>query len=166
MTPAIGNEPRVDPYGNVRFRVTWNGRGVAGFSKVSALKRSTEVIEHREGGDSPTAHQAPHRTEFEAITLERGVTHDPEFEKWAHAAARSGADLSLEDVRRDPILEVYNETGQFVLAYRIYRCWVSEFQALPDLDANANLVAIQSITLEHEGWERDDDVTEAADPNP
>src|SRR5207344_639107 len=158
------NASRFDPYKNFKFRVKWDGRYVAGVSKVGALKRSTEVVEHREGGDPSTSRKSPGRTKYEAITLERGVTHDLEFELWAnkvwHVGAGLGAEVSLKDFRKDVILEVYNEAGQLALAYKIFRCWVSEFQALPDLDANANAVAIQTIKLENEGWERDTDVPE------
>ena len=150
------NATRFDPYKNFKFRVKWDGRFVAGISKVGALKRSTEVVEHREGGDPSLSRKSPGRTKFEAITLERGVTHDLEFEAWAnkvwHVGAGLGAEVSLKDFRKDVILEVYNEAGQLVLAYKIYRCWVSEFQAVPDLDANANAIAIQTLKLENEGW--------------
>ena len=163
------NAQRFDPYKNFKFRVKWDGRYVAGISKVSALKRTTEVVKHREGGDPSSSRKSPGRTEFEAVTLERGVTHDPEFERWANKVwnfgSGLGAEVSLKDFRKDIILEVYNEAGQLALAYRIYRCWVSEFQAQADLDANANAVAIQTIKLENEGWERDQDVTEPAEPS-
>ena len=162
------NVSRFDPYKNFKFRVKWDGKYVAGVSKVGALKRSTEMVEHREGGDPSTSRKSPGRTKFEAVSLERGVTHDPEFERWANKVwaygAGLGAEVSLKDFRKDIIIEVYNEAGQLVLAYKLYRCWVSDFQALPDLDANANAVAIQSIKLENEGWERDYDVTEPSEP--
>lgn len=162
------NAQRFDPYKNFKFRVKWDGRYVAGVSKVGALKRSTELVEHREGGDPSTSRKSPGRTKFEAISLERGVTHDTEFEKWANKVwnygSGLGAEVSLKDFRKDVIIEVYNEAGQLALAYKVYRCWVSEFQALPDLDANANAIAIQTIKLENEGWERDYDATEPAEP--
>ena len=127
---------------------------MAGVSKVSALKRTTEVVKHRDGGDPSTSRKSPGRTEYEAITLERGVTHDPEFEKWANKVwnfgAGLGGEISLKDFRKDIMIEVYNEAGQMAIAYKVYRCWVSEFQALPDLDANANAVAIQT----HQARER------------
>jgi phage tail-like protein len=158
------NPQRFDPYKNFKFRVKWDGRYVAGISKVGALKRSTELVEHREGGDPSTSRKSPGRTKFEAITLERGVTHDPEFENWANKiwslGTGLGSEVSLKDFRKDLIIEVYNEAGQLAIAYKVYRCWVSEFQALPDLDANANAVAIQTLKLENEGWERDTAVTE------
>ena len=161
------NAQRFDPYKNFKFRVKWDGRYVAGVSKVGALKRSTEVVEHREGGDPSSSRKSPGRTKYEAITLERGVTHDTEFEKWANKVWNYGSGLgmetSLKDFRKDVIIEMYNEAGQLVVAYKVYRCWVSDFQALPDLDANANAVAIQSIKLENEGWERDYDVTEPSE---
>jgi len=163
------NASRFDPYKNFKFRVRWDGRYVAGVSKVGALKRSTEMVEHREGGDPSTSRKSPGRTKFEAISLERGVTHDTEFEKWANKVwnygSGLGAEVSLKDFRKDIIIEVYNEAGQLVLAYKVFRCWVSEYQAIPDLDANANAVAIQSIKLENEGWERDYDVTEPTEPS-
>jgi len=162
------NTQRFDPYKNFKFRVKWDGRYVAGISKVSALKRTTEPIEHREGGDPSSSRRSPGRTKYEAITLERGVTHDVEFEQWANKVwnygSGLGAEVSLKDFRKDIIIEVYNEAGQLVLAYKVYRCWVSEFQALPELDANANAVAIQSIKLENEGWERDYEVVEPTEP--
>jgi phage tail-like protein len=143
------NPSRFDPYKNFKFRVKWDGRYVAGISKVSALKRTTEVVKHREGGDPSSTRKSPGRTEFEAITLERGVTHDAEFEKWANKVwnfgAGLGAETSLKDFRKDLIIELYNEAGQVVLAYRVFRAWVSDFQAHADLDANANAVLIQSI---------------------
>ncbi|KYC37281.1 phage tail protein [Scytonema hofmannii PCC 7110] len=164
------NPQRFDPYKNFKFRVKWDGKYVAGISKVGALKRTTEVVKHREGGDPSTSRKSPGRTEFEAITLERGVTHDPEFEKWASKVwnfknAQAGADqrtkeTSLADFRKDIIIDVFNEAGQKAISYKIYRCWVSEYQALPDLDANANAIAIQQIKLENEGWELDEEVKE------
>ena len=162
------NSQRFDPYKNFKFRIKWDGRYVAGVSKVGGLKRTTEVVKHRAGGDPSSSRKSPGRTEFEAITIERGVTHDTDFEAWAAKVwdfgSGLGAEVSLKDFRKDIILEVYNEAGQKVLAYNIYRCWVSEYQALPDLDANANAVAIAHIKVENEGWERDMSVTEPAEP--
>jgi phage tail-like protein len=162
------NAQRFDPYKNFKFRVKWDGKYVAGVSKCSALKRTTEVVKHREGGDPSSSRKSPGRTEYEAVTLERGVTHDKEFEQWANKAwnfgAGLGAEVSLKDFRKDIILEMYNEAGQKVIAYKVYRCWVSEFQALADLDANANVVAIQHLKLENEGWERDIEVPEPSEP--
>ncbi|MBB3178419.1 phage tail protein [Variovorax sp. Sphag1AA] len=168
MAQFTVNTFRVDPYKNFKFRVKWDGKYVAGVSKVGMLKKTTEVVKHRDGGDPSTSHKSPGRTEFDAITLERGVTHDPEFEKWANKVwnfgGGLGAEVSLKDFRKDIIIEVYNEAGQKVLAYNVYRCWVSEFQALPDLDANANAIAIQHLKLENEGWARDTSVTEPTEP--
>src|SRR5438094_710042 len=153
------NPTRLDPYKNFKFRVKWDGRYVAGVSKISGLRRTTEVIQHREGGDPSSSRKSPGRTEYDAITLERGVTHDPEFEKWANKVwnfgAGLGAEVSLKDFRKDFLIEVYNEAGQLALTYKVYRAWVSEYQALPDLDANANAIAIEQLKLENEGWERD-----------
>jgi len=169
MAQFTVNTTRFDPYKNFKFRVKWDGKYVAGISKVGALKCTTEPVKHREGGDPSTSRKSPGRNEFEAITLERGVTHDPEFEAWANKVwsfgAGLGAESSLKDFRKDLIIEVYNEAGQVALAYKVYRCWVSEFQALPDLDANANAVAIQHLKLENEGWERDREVPEPTEPS-
>lgn len=163
------NATRFDPYKNFKFRLKWDGKYVAGVSKVSALKRTTEVVEHREGGDPSSPRRSPGQSKFEAITLERGVTHDTAFEQWAnkvwnHGSALGG-EVSLKDFRKDIILEVYNEAGQLALAYKVYRCWVSEYQALPELDANGNAVAIQTLKLENEGWERDYSVAEPTEPS-
>jgi phage tail-like protein len=158
------NPNRFDPYKGFKFRVKWDGRYVAGVSKVGALKRTTEMVEHREGGDPSTSRKSPGRTKFDAITLERGVTHDTEFEKWANKVwnfgSGLGSEVSLKDFRKDIIIDVFNEAGQKALSYKIYRCWVSEYQAMPGLDANANAIAIQTLKLENEGWERDYEVTE------
>jgi phage tail-like protein len=163
------NLERFDPYKNFKFRVRWDNRYVAGVSKVGALSRKTEPIEHREGGDPSTVRKSPGQTTFEPITLERGVTHDLEFERWANKVwnwgAGLGSEVSLADFRKDIIIEVYNEAGQLAIAYKVYRCWVSDYQALPELDASANAIAIQSITLQHEGWERDYEVGEPSEPS-
>ena len=162
------NTERFDPYKNFKFRVKWDGRYVAGVSKVGALKRTAEVVEHREGGDPSSVRKSPGQAKYEPITLERGVTHDTEFEKWANKVwnfgAGLGAEVSLKDFRKDIIIDVFNEAGQKAISYKVYRCWVSEFQALPELDASANAVAIQTITLQNEGWERDYDVAEPEEP--
>jgi phage tail-like protein len=168
--PEFPNNPtRHDPYKNFKFRVKWDGQYVAGISKVTGLKRTTEVVKHREGGDPSTSRKSPGRNEFEAITLERGVTQDTTFEQWVgkvwQLGAALGMEVSLADFRKDIILDFYNEAGQLVLSYFIYRCWVSEYQALPELDSNANAVAIQYIKLENEGWERDLSVTEPKEPS-
>ena len=168
MEFSVNIQPkRFDPYKNFKFRVKWDGQFVAGVSKVGSLKRTTEVVKHREGGDPSSTRKSPGRTEYEAITLERGVTHDLEFEKWARKVwdfqTGLGKEISLKDFRKDIIIELYNEAGQKVIAYKVFRCWVSEFQAQADLDANANAVLIQMIKLENEGWERDTDVTEPSE---
>src|SRR2546426_2712876 len=167
------NATRFDPYKNFKFRVKWDGRYVAGVSKVSALKRTTELVEHREGGDPSSSHKSPGRTKYEAITLERGVTHDSEFERWAnkvwdYSNAQAGPDartkeVSLQDFRKDIIIDLFNEAGQKVMSYHVFRCWPSEFTANVDLDANANAVLIQSMKLENEGWIRDQEVTEPSE---
>jgi phage tail-like protein len=168
MAEFVVNPRRFDPYKNFKFRVRWDGRHVAGISKVSALKRTTEVVKHREGGDPSTSRKSPGRTEYDPITLERGVTHDLEFERWAskvwQLGAGLGSEVSLADFRKDIIIDFYNEAGQLAISYTVLRCWVSEYQALPDLDANANAVAIQHIKLENEGWARDVAVVEPAEP--
>ena len=164
------NAQRFDPYKNFKFRVKFgeSPNYVAGVSKVSALKRTTEVVKHREGGDPSSSRKSPGRTEYDAITLDRGVTHDKDFEQWANKVwnfgSGLGAEVSLKDFRKDVILDVYNEAGQLVITYKIFRCWVSEFQSLADLDANANAVLIQHIKLENEGWERDYEVPEPTEP--
>ena len=156
------NTHRFDPYKNFKFRIKWDGRYVAGVSKVSALKRTTELVNHREGGDPSTDRISPGRTKFEPITLERGVTHDPEFETWANLVYNTDGDaaMSLKNFRKDIILDLLNLQGNVVKSYKIFRCWVSEYQALPELDANANAVAIEMMVLQNEGWERDLSVTE------
>ena len=164
MTQFSVNPERLDPYKNYKFRIKWDGRYVAGISRVSELRRVTEVVSHREGGSPGGPHLVPGKTTFCPIRLERGVTRDTAFEEWAGkvlvlgGGAPSGTPLG--DFRRDIVLDFFNEAGERALSYKIYRCWVSEYQALPDLDATSNSVAIEAITLQNEGWERDRDVAE------
>ena len=170
MAEPFINAMRDDPYKNFKFRVMWNGRYVAGFSKISSLKRTTEMIEHREGGDPSTSHKSPGRTKVEPITLERGLTHDLEFVDWANriwnADLALGAESSLSNFRKDIQIDLHNEAGQRVLSYTAYRCFPSELTALPELDANGNAVAILSLRLEAESWSRDTDVPEPTEPPP
>ena len=168
MAQFTVNAQRFDPYKNFKFRVKWDGRYVAGVSKMDALKRTTAIVPHREGGDPSSSRKSPGRTEYDDITLERGVTHDKEFEQWANKVwnfgSGLGSEVSLEDFRKNIILEVYNEAGQLVISYKVYRCWVTEYQAIPEFDANANAVAIQTLKLANEGWERDYEVVEPPEP--
>lgn len=162
------NPERFDPYKTYRFRVKWDGRYVAGVSKVSALKETREVIEHRDGGDPLGMRKSPGVTKFEPLTLERGVTHDAEFRDWANRVFKiqnmAGKQIALANFRKDLLLELHNEAGQVVIAYQIFRAWVSEYSALPELDASANAIAIESIVLQHEGFKIDDSVQEPKEP--
>jgi phage tail-like protein len=166
---------RIDPYKNFKFRVKFDTSStyVAGVSKVSALKRTTEVVKFRNGGDESTSRKSPGRTEYEAITLERGVTFDIDFEQWANKvwdynnaqASNADQEVSLLDFRRNLTIDLFNEAGQKVISYQVFRCWVSEYQPMPELDANANAVAIQHIKVENEGWVRDDTVPQPTEPS-
>ncbi len=162
MAQFTVNTHRFDPYKNMKFRIKWDGNYVAGVSKISALKRTTEVVEHREGGDPSMPRRSPGTSKTEAITLERGLTHDPEFENWANMVNHTDGDaaISLKNFRKDLIIELLNEQGKVAKAYKVYRCWVSEYQSMPELDANGNVIAIEMMVLQNEGWERDLDVAE------
>lgn len=164
-TGFVVNTHRIDPYKNFKFRVLWDGKAVLGVSKVGALKRTTEVVRHRSGGENSSDHKSPGRTSYEGITLERGITHDPEFEKWANLVHSYAGDpaMDLAGYKKDLTLEVMNEKGQVALRYFMFRCWVSEFTAMPDLDANANAVAIEHLKVELEGWTRDVDTPEPSE---
>jgi phage tail-like protein len=163
------NPQRFDPYKNFKFRVKWDGRYVAGVSRVTPLRRRTQVVAHREGGDASVQRRSPGVTSFEPITLERGRTHDVEFEQWANKVWNFGAGLgseaSLRDFRKDIAIELMNEAGQVVMAFHVFRCWPSEYTALGELAANEGAVAFESLTLEHEGWERDREVKEPEEPS-
>jgi phage tail-like protein len=153
------NINRFDPYKNFRFLVYLDKstEPVAGVSKVSGLKRSSDVIEYKEGGNAITL-KGIGRTKYEPITLERGVTHDPDFEAWANASQvldKGSPSTSLANLRKKIRIVLLNEAGQPVRQYIVYNCWVSEYQALPDLDAGGNAVALEHLKLENEGWERD-----------
>ena len=162
MAKFTVNASRYDPYRNFKFRIKIDNTYVAGLNKCSALKKSTEMVEWREGGDPSTTHKLPGKTKYDAITLTAGVSHDTTFEDWASLANSYSGDgvTALKSFRKNITIDVFNEADQKVLSYNVYRCWVSEFQALPDLDASANAVMIQTIKLENEGWERDKAVVE------
>ncbi len=158
------NPTRLDPYKNFKFRVKWDGNYIPAISRVTGLMRNTAIIDHREGGDPSTSRKSPGLTEYQPVRLERGLTDDTAFEDWANLVWRLGEALgsesSLNEFRKDVRIELYNEAGQLVRAYNVYRCWPSEYQALPDLDSNESAIAIERIILENEGWERDSSVTE------
>jgi len=160
----VVNAHRFDPYKNYKFRILWDNKPVLGVSKVGALKRTTEVVKHRSGGDNSVDHKSPGRTSYEGITLDRGITHDVTFEEWANKVHQHDGDplMDLVGYKKELTLEVMNEKGLVALRYFLHACWVSEFTAVPDLDANANAVAIEHLKVELEGWERD---TETAEPD-
>lgn len=162
MAKFTVNTHRFDPYRNFKFKIKIDNVYVAGLSKCGALKKTTEMAEWREGGDPSTGRKLPGKTKYDAVTLTAGVTHDDTFEKWANLVNnfQGDANMSLKNFRKDIVIDVFNEAGQKALSYKVYRCWVSEYQALPELDASANAVMIQTIKLENEGWERDPSVTE------
>lgn len=157
------NTHRFDPYKNFKFRVMWDGKYIAGISKISCLKRSTDPIVHREGSESSISRLSPGIWRFEPISIERGITHDSEFENWANLSFHISDPMSLKNFRKDITIELLNEQGTVVKVFKVYRCWVSEYQVLPILEANAGSVAIETITLENEGWERDTSVAEPSE---
>jgi len=163
------NTHRFDPYKQFKFRVKWDGRYVAGVTKVSGLHRETEVVANREGTEPNIMRKSPGKTSYRPIVLERGRTHDPEFEKWANKVynfgAGHGAESSLKDFRKDILIELYNEAGQLVMAWKVYRCWPSKYSPLNEFNANSTQVAVESLVLEHEGWERDLAVSEPVEPS-
>ena len=162
MAKFTVNAQRYDPYRNFKFRIKVDNVYVAGLSKCTALKKTTEMVEWREGGDPSTTHKLPGKTKYEPVTLTAGVTHDTTFEDWANLVNNFQGDaaMSLKNFRKNITIDVFNEADQKVLSYNLFRCWVSEYEALPDLDASANAVMIQTIKLENEGWERDKSVAE------
>lgn len=162
MAEFHGNPNRIDPYKNFPFRLKWDGKYVAGASKVTGLKRSAEAIKHREGGDPTTSHKSPGKTKYDAIKLERGLTQDPAFADWANLPSKIGSDRSQNELRKDIVIELYNDAGQLEHAYHVYRCWPSEYEAASAVDANEQSVAFERITLQNEGWERDTSVLEPA----
>jgi len=156
-TGFVKNAKRLEPYKNFKFRVLFDNKVVFGVSKVGALKRTTEVVKHRSGGQNSYDYKSWGRTTFDGIMLERGITHDHEFETWANMVASWAGDASakLAEYKRELTLEFLNERGQVAIRYFLHGCWVSEYSAVPELDANGNSVAIESLKIELDGWERD-----------
>ena len=166
-TPFSVNTHRFDPYKQCKFRVKWDGRYIAGVSVVSGLVRRTEVVVHREGGDPSSDRRSPGLTNYDPIILRRGRTHDTAFEKWANKVwnfgSGLGGEVSLADYRKDIVIELYNEAGQLVMAWKVYRCWPSKYVPVRSLNADYCTTAIEALTLQHEGWERDNEVTEPSE---
>ena len=156
------NVHRRDPYKNFKFRVVLDGRIIPNVSRISPLQRSTAATHWRDGSVPSAIARSPGSTRFEPITMERGLTHDTTFEDWASEcfSIEGDAAMSLRDFRKDLRIDLLNEQGSIVLSYMVFRCWVSEYQALPELDANSTAVALESITLQYEGFERDRAVKE------
>lgn len=159
---------RFDPYRNFRFRVRWDNQYVAGLTKMGALRRTTEMTEFREAGENITSRKLPGKTSYQAVTLEAGVTYDTAFEDWANLVNdfASHSLMNLREFRKNLAVDLFNEAGQKVLTYNLHRAWVSEYQALPDLDAGGNAVAITTLKIEYEWFERDRDAAESADQGP
>jgi len=165
MAEFTVNSTRFDPYRSFLFQVVVDGLVVAGVSKVGALKRTTEVVSHRPGNVISHQFHSPGLSSHEPIMLERGVTYDPVFNDWANEvySPEGLGGVSLANFRKDIIINLMNLQGIVVRAYKVWRCWPSEYVALPELDANNNAVAIQSLTLQNEGWELDPDVVETTE---
>jgi phage tail-like protein len=163
------NPGRFDPYKQFKFRVKWDGRYIPGIITVSGLERTTAVTSTRKGDGPSLTQKSPGPTSYEPIKLERGRTHDKSFEQWANKVWNFGSGLgsesSLKDYRKDIIIELYNEAGQLTMAFRVYRCWPSHYAALEKLDATSADIAIESITLQYEGFERDAAVVEPVEPS-
>lgn len=163
------NTHRFDPYKQFKFRVKWDGKYIPGVFRVNGLHRNTMVITMREGTGPNMQKKMPGETVYEQIILERGRTHDTAFEQWANKVwnygSGPGKEVSLQDFRKDIIIELLNETGQIVMAFKVYRCWPSRYSPLQELDANSNEIAVEKLVLEHEGWERDYEVHEPLEPS-
>jgi len=162
MAEFVVNSHRLDPYKAFKFQVVLDGQVVPGVSRVSPLRRYTEPVDFRSGSFPSHFLKAPGTSKFDAIVLERGITHDTTFEDWAEAAYAPAGDaaMSLRNFRKDMRINLLNQQGTIVLSYMVFRCWVSEYQPLPELNANGNEVAVETIVLEHEGFERDRAVAE------
>jgi phage tail-like protein len=149
------------PYKNFRFQVKWDNDVIAGVSKVTGLKWTTEVVSHREGNDPSTARHSPGRTAFEPITLERGITIEPAFITWANLVWNTSngtvGGISLAGYKKNITIELFNTQAVLVRRYSVYNAWVSSFTGQADLDANANAVLIESMVLQNEGWQVMDD---------
>lgn len=159
------NAHRFDPYKNFKFHVYVDNRLVMGVSKVGALKRTTEVVNYRSGGGNTFDFKSPGRTKYESITLERGLTHDLEFEMWASQVhGQEGSSITeLRNYKKDMKIDLLNLQNQVAISWCLFQCWPSSFQTMPDLDAGQNGIAVESLTIEVERWSRDPDVTEPSE---
>lgn len=168
---SVSTAAPVNPFLTYNFRVKWNNSYVAAVTRVSGLTRTTETVPFRAGGQPQTTFKIPGQTDYQPIVLERGITTDPAFEQWANKlwyypnTGQLGQEVSLADFRQDIQIELYNQAGQLVIRYNVYRCWPSQYTALPELSSSANVVALASLTLEHEGWDRDTTVTDPTLPS-
>ncbi len=171
MASTSAGATHSDPFLTYNFQVKWNNNYVASVNKVTGLERSTQVVKWRSGGQPQTTYCIPGQTDYSPITLEQGVTFDVTFEQWANKiwylpnTQKFGQEVSLADFRQQVTLEMYNQAGQLVLRYFLYNCWPSEYKALPELDASSDTVALESLTLQNEGWNRDTTVTQPTLPS-
>lgn len=163
------NSHRFDPYKQFKFRVKWDGRYIHQIIRVSGLNRKTEVVTHRPGNEAGVVRKSPGQTVYEPIKIERGRTHDTAFEEWVNKVynfgSGGGSEVSLADFRKDIVIELYNEAGQLVMAFKVYRCWPAKYSAVNQFDAMSKEIALEIIVLDHEGWERDYAVTEPTEPS-
>lgn len=168
MAEFPANPTRLDPYKNFKFRVKWDAQFIPGVDRISPLSRTTDVVEHREGGSPSQENLSPGLTRYAPIVLSRGRTQDTAFEAWANKVwtlgSALGSEVSLADFRKDVVVDLLNEAGQVVLSWKALRCWPSEYVALGALDAGESSVAIESLTLQNEGWERDTSLVEPIEP--
>ena len=152
VTKFSVNPNTSDPYKDFRF-LLWDGKYVAGFNKMSPLKKTSEGMKYSEGNSTGTL--IPDKMKYEAIILERGVTYDARFEKWMNSGPYlgQGHGFLAESFKKDLIIEVNNERGMLALSYEIYDCLVSQYQRIP-LDTNSNVMGIYHLKLNCEGWKR------------
>ena len=156
------NAHRFDPYKNFKFHVYLDGRLVMGVSRSARSSAPPRWSATAPGGDNSIDFKSPGRTKYEAVTLERGLTHDREFEKWAanvHSYAGDAA-TDLRNYKKALTVEMLNLRNQPAIRYFLFNCWPSSYTAMPDLSSMENAVAIESLVLEVEAWERDFDLAE------
>src|SRR6266404_7054599 len=105
---------RKDPYKNFRFLVELDGIVQAGFSDCNGLGSNVEVVEYREGGDTPTVRKLPGKASYGDITLKYGITNSRELYDW-HLAAVNGA-----IVRKNGSLILQDDLGQEKIRWNFF----------------------------------------------
>ncbi len=145
---SFGTGGRTDPYAPFNFLVEIEGLVVGGFSEVSGLQVETQVQEYPEGGQNEYVHKLPGPARYPSnLVLKRGLTDIQTLWTW-HQEVISGS-----TVRRNGTIYLLDRQGQQAMWWNFKEAFPIKWSG-PDLRADSNTVAMESIELVHRGLSR------------